>query len=138
MLELDGLLAERWYESCPPWNERGYVYEGSDDPHQARFVCDCDDSLILEDQHEEHRSGIAPADRAEAIVYLRNHAPDLARAYLDLLAERARTRATLETLPAPQGFDARNVLEIVDAWEPEIAEAALRKLQGPLHEGRNQ
>lgn len=69
--------------------------------------------------------------------YYVEHAPTLARAYLDLLAERKRTRATLETMPAPQGFDAENVLEIVDSWERNgIAQAALERFSGPMDEGR--
>jgi hypothetical protein len=60
-------------------------------------------------------------------------------AYLDLLAERERTRATLESLPAPAGLDADNTLEIADAWEESgIAQVALNRLSGPLHYRRGE
>lgn len=78
--------------------------------------------------------------KANVDRYYAIRGPALARAYLDLLAERERTRATLETMPAPVGFDARNCLEIVDAWEREgIAQVVLSRLNaGPSREERNE
>jgi hypothetical protein len=85
VLRLDKDLGGRWYESGPPWGERGYVFSGSDDPHAGRFVCTCDDPLVIDEPElEEHAGEAPPEERAEAIAFLRNESPVMARAYLAL------------------------------------------------------
>src|SRR6476469_277156 len=33
---------KRWYAGDVVWGTATMVYEGSDDPHKGKFVCDCD------------------------------------------------------------------------------------------------
>ena len=88
--------------------------------------------LRLEADTRGIRSAVTRWERGQkADAFSANHCSTIAQAYLDLLAERERTRATLEALPAPVGFDADNVLDIADSWEKAgIAQHALNRLSG--------
>lgn len=60
-----------WFQSCPPWQPDGrFVYAGSEDPHAALLVADCDPDPELPDADVGERF-----DNAEFIVLARNTWP---------------------------------------------------------------
>lgn len=76
----------KWYPSGPPWGDHGYIYAFSDDPHAGDFVATCDDGIFFEETEGDYENWPTPKERAEAIAFLKNHAPELARAYLDCIS----------------------------------------------------
>jgi hypothetical protein len=79
-----------WFQSCPPWQPDGrFVYEGSEDPHAARIVADCDPDGDIPDMDASMR------DANAALIAL---VPELAAVALAAEAYRdARANGYAET-----------------------------------------
>lgn len=84
---LERLPTRRWYAVGTPWGDGTHIVEGSEDPHGAPFVADC------ESFSEELPFNPMPAEaRAALIADVVNAAPGLLKALLQL----RRALATLE------------------------------------------
>jgi hypothetical protein len=88
--------AAPFYRLDPPWLAGGSetsILAGSPDPHVATFVCDFDFFAFSE---EDEKTSECPDADADLLIYLRNHAADIADEIADLRAQAERLVSTIE------------------------------------------
>jgi hypothetical protein len=84
-----------WYVGDVVWGTATMVYEGSDDPHKGKFVCDCESIMFCEGDDDEdgivHAGDGNPQHTAQQIAEEHNRIPELEASVVDM-----RDRVILE------------------------------------------
>lgn len=88
--------AAPFYRLDPPWLAGGSetsILAGSPDPHVATFICDFDFFAFSD---EDEKTSECPDADADLLIYLRNHAVEIANEIANLRAQAERLVSTIE------------------------------------------
>lgn len=88
--------AAPFYRLDPPWlpgNSETSILAGSPDPHVATFICDFDFFAFSD---EDEKTSECPDADADLLIYLRNHAAEIADEIANLRAHADRLVSTID------------------------------------------
>lgn len=88
--------AAPFYRLDPPWlsgDSETSILAGSPDPHAATFICDFEFFAFSD---EDEMTSECPDADADLLIYLRNHAADIADEVANLRSQAERLVSTIE------------------------------------------
>lgn len=100
------MTSKTWYVGDVVWGTATMVYEGSDDPHTGKFVCDCDGLMfdnevkLAGDNNPQHTAQCV-ADDHNRIPFLEAEIDTLREALAAVVASANRVTETVENGQPP-------------------------------------